>query len=120
MESDSRAMMARIHTLPDGERVRLRLARARDEESLRALLRRSCPHRREPNPGALAHFDPRHEVVLCATALVDSRHQVVGVGSADLDGEEAPEVVIDESQNRELAELLRRALEVRVRTRRRR
>jgi hypothetical protein len=112
--------MARIHTLPNGERVRLRLARARDEESLRALLRHAHPRRREVDPGALAHFDPRHEIVVCATALVDSRQQVVGVGAADLSGARAPEVVIDERRDRELAELLRRALDGRVRTRRRR
>jgi hypothetical protein len=120
MNSESRATMARIHTLPDGERVRLRMARARDEESLRALLRRVRLGRRNADPGALARFDPRHEVVVCATALVDSRQEVVGVGAADLDGQKPPEVAIDERRDRALAELLRRALEGRVRARRRR
>jgi hypothetical protein len=119
MEHDSGAILARTHRLPGGERVRLRLARARDEERLRALLRRSRGDH-GADAGALAHFDPRHEVVVCATSLVGSSQEVIGVGAVDLDGAQPPEVVIDEGQNQELAELLRLALNVRVRARRRR
>lgn len=117
MESESRATMARIHTLPDGERVRLRLARARDEESLRALLRR-CRPRRDGEAERLTRFDPRRSIVICATALVDSSQEVVGVGAVDLDGAEPPDVVVDEGQDGQLAELLKRALDGRVSARR--
>jgi hypothetical protein len=110
--------MARTHTLPDGKRVRLRMARARDEEALRVLLRRR-PRRHGADPRALAHFDPRHRVVVCATALVGSSQEIVGMGAADLNSEQPPEVVIAEDQSRELAELLRRTLDGRIRAHRR-
>jgi hypothetical protein len=112
--------MARIHTLPDGRHVRLRLARARDEESLRGLLGRSGSNRRGLEAERLARFDPRHAVVICATALVDSSQEVVGVGAADLYGAEPPDVVVDEEQDGELRELLERALDGRLSARRRR
>ena len=120
MNPDSRATMARIHTLPDGRRVRLRLARARDEESLRGLLRRSRSNHDGMEPERLARFDPRSAVVICATALVDSAQEVVGVGAADLNGADPPDVVVDEEQDGALGELLRQALDGRLSARRRR
>ena len=59
-------------------------------------------------------------MVICATALIDSSQAVVGVATADLDGAEPPEVLIDEHRHGELAELLRGALDGRVSARRRR
>jgi hypothetical protein len=110
--------MARIHTLPGGRRVRLRLARARDEESLRGLLRRCRPSHDGVEAERLTRFDPRSAVVICATELVDSSQEVVGVGAVDLDGAEPPDVVVDEGQGDELAELLKRALDGRLSARR--
>jgi hypothetical protein len=112
--------MARIHMLPDGRRVRLRLARARDEESLRRLLRRSRPNHDGVDAERLTRFDPRRTVVICATELVDSSQQVVGVGAADLDGAEPADIVVNERPDDQLAALLMRALDLRLRTRRRR
>lgn len=114
MELDSRATMARIHTLPGGERVRLRMARPRDEESLRGLLHRCRPSHDGLEAQRLTRFDPRRAVVICATALVDCSQEVVGVGAVDLDGTEAADVVIDEHQDGELEELLKRALDSRL------
>jgi hypothetical protein len=68
---------------------------------------------------ALWRFDPRHEVVVCATAVVDSSQRVIGVGAVDLD-EGRPEVAIDDRQDPQLAALLKRTLDGRVRARRRR
>lgn len=120
MKHDSRASMARTHTLSDGRRVRLRMARPRDEESLRALLRRCRPSHDGVEAERLTRFDPRHAVVICATALVDSSQEVVGVGAVDLDGAEPPDVVIDEGEDGELGALLTRALDGRVTARRHR
>jgi hypothetical protein len=49
---------------------------------------------------------------------VDSSQEVVGVGAVDLDGAEPPDVVVDEGQGDELAELLKRALDGRLSARR--
>jgi hypothetical protein len=120
MELDRRARVVRTHTMSDGARVRLRLARARDEEALRALLARCAPHRDDVDAGRLARFDPRHAVVIFATALVDSSQEVVGVGAVGLDQAEPPDVVVDEHHDGELAELLQGALEGRLSAYRRR
>jgi hypothetical protein len=90
MELDSRAPTARTHTLFDGAPVRLRLARARDDDSLRALLSRCTPGRDGLDAARLARYDPRYRVVIYATALIDSTQAVVGVGTADLDGAQPP------------------------------
>jgi hypothetical protein len=112
--------MARTHTMPDGRQVRLRMARARDEESMRALLRRCRPSCDGIEAERLTRFDPRHTVVICATALTDSSQEVIGVGAVELDGAEPPDVVVDEGEDGELGELLKRALDGRLKARQRR
>ncbi len=39
----------------------------------------------------LVRFDPRHRLVICATALIDARETIVGVGAIGLGPRRAPE-----------------------------
>jgi hypothetical protein len=75
-------MLDRFHTLPDGLRVRLRLVRLSDRSGIRALLERTGMG--EPlRPAHRVRFDPRRTAVVCATALIDGRETIVGIGAID-------------------------------------
>ena len=102
--------------MPDGLRVRLRLARSGDQRPMADLLARLGF---EPSTGQLqelVRFDPRQRAVVCATALVDGGEHVIGFGLIDLDAPRSPaSVVSDPVHGRALTRLIREALDARVR-----
>jgi hypothetical protein len=100
----------RFHTLPSGLRVRLRLTRSSDRNGIRALLERASVG---IEPIGLIRFDPRRRLVVCATALLDGRETVVGVGSIEL-GAGEPDLVIADRRADRVDELLAGALVVRA------
>jgi hypothetical protein len=110
---DPGALLSRSYELPRGPRVRLRMARTRDEASIRALL---AQHGLEPSDlelGRLVRFDPRNRIVICATALIGSRETVVGLGAIDLDDDRLRDpdtLVVDERLTDGLGDLLVAAL----------
>jgi hypothetical protein len=108
---DAGALMAQYHPLPRGPRVCLRLARRRDLAPIADLYARqgiAVPHL---SLARLVSFDPLSRLVLCATALIDSRETVVGVGAIELDRPTEPTlVVVDEHETEGLYELLSGAL----------
>jgi hypothetical protein len=103
------ALMARTFSLPRGPKVRLRLARPRDEAGLRALIERSGGDPSEFDVASLTWFDPRARVVICAT---DSREALLGIAAVALgDGPRDPDVLlVDETLTDGLEELLRGVL----------
>ncbi len=110
---DSSALFAYSSGLPRGLRVRLRLARGRDAPAIRNLLNAQGTSLDELELARLVRFDPRRRFVACATALIESREEIVGIGAIGL-GEDAstePDLlVVDESRASGLEELLRGAL----------
>lgn len=110
---DPGPLLARSYALARGPRVCLRLARARDAGGIADLL---WGHGRQPDElelERLVRFDPRRQVVLVATALVESRETVVGVGAIELEHslEALPTFVLADAHLTEgLDELLTAAL----------
>jgi hypothetical protein len=91
---DPGALLGAWHQLPDRTRVRLRLAAASDHERLGRLLERAGHGEAAQLLAArLIRFDPRHRLILCATALIDRSEEIIGVGAIDLD--EAPALAPD-------------------------
>jgi hypothetical protein len=85
------SLLGGSYPLHDGNRVRLRLARGSDARALVELVRRAS----DAPPDELAirrlvQFDPRSRFVLCATALIEGRETLVGVGSI-VGGSKAPD-----------------------------
>ncbi len=109
---DPGALLARTYALEGGLRVCLRLARISDLAGIEELLAAHDAPVDDVNVGRLVRSDPRLVVVLCATALVDSAEQVVGVGAIDVEaGEPEPSLlVVDERVTDGLDELLHAAL----------
>lgn len=116
-------LLGQIFPLADGIRVRLRLAHFSDRREIARLLVRQGqdplaqdgldPARGESVADRLVQFDPRRRYVLCASALIDSTEQLVGVGAIDLDGEEAGEpdlLVVDSELGQSPDSLLTEAL----------
>ena len=103
------ALLGHVYELDDGTNVRLRLARGSDTHAVRELLEGD---RQDLSVARLLHFDPRREYVLCATALLDGRETLLGVGAIKLDGEGAePDLlVMGEQAGEQLHRLLRDAL----------
>jgi hypothetical protein len=111
-------LFARSHCLVDGRRVRLRLARPGDQRLLAALLRRLGFSPSEPDLLRLVRFDPRRRAMICATALVGGREQIVGFGAIELDAPAAPATVVaDPDYGFGLGKLLRLALQARAHAR---
>lgn len=105
------ALLARYHPLPRGPRVCLRLARRRDLAAIADLYARQGIPVHQLSLARLVSFDLSSRLVLCATALIDSRETVVGVGAVELDRPTEPTlVVVDEHHTEGLFELLRGAL----------
>lgn len=117
---DPGALLARTYALPSGLRVTLRLARARDRAGLEALLRGQAASFGdvpfdELEPARLVNFDVSGRVVLCATALIDMRERLIGVGVIELTGSDAgpdhpTSVIVDPAYGEGLVPLLRDAL----------
>jgi hypothetical protein len=93
--------------------VCLRLVRSRDAAGIRELCERQRAPLGELELARLLSFDLATQLVLCATALIDSVDTVVGVGAIALDGPpaRAPSlVIVDEAVTEGLAPLLSDAL----------
>jgi hypothetical protein len=105
------ALLAHYHPLPRGPRVCLRLARRRDRAGIAELYARQGIAVHQLSLARLVSFSPLETLVLCATALTDSRETVLGVGAIELERPTQPTlVVVDQHQTDGLAELLRDAL----------
>jgi hypothetical protein len=105
--------LARHYALPRGPRVCLRLARSRDQEGIRELLGAHGLVASELELARLVNFHPSRRLVLCATALVGAREQVVGIGVIELGqhGTGGPGLVLTDKQLTDgLEPLLRDAL----------
>jgi hypothetical protein len=114
---DPGALMARWYALPGGPRVCLRIPRVRDREGIRRLVQAYGPLSTELELARLGHFDPRRQLVICATALLGSTETVVGIGAIDLragDTDE-PSLIVVDGQAAGLEPLLRDALVGRAR-----
>jgi hypothetical protein len=110
---DPGALLARHYGLPRGPRVCLRLARSRDQEGIRELLDAHGMVAGELEGARLVNFHPARRLVLCATALVGAREQVVGLGVIELGehGAGGPGLVLTDKQLTDgLEPLLRDAL----------
>lgn len=92
---DPGALMGRFYTLPTGMRVRLRLARTGDRIGIAALLERLGADHDELEATRLALSDPRREVVICATALVEGTERVVGIGAIEIGARTPSRLIID-------------------------
>ncbi|MDX6642486.1 MAG: hypothetical protein QOD76_448 [Solirubrobacteraceae bacterium] len=108
---DTGALLSRSYALPNGPRVRLRLARRRDLPALQELLEQRGVAASELELTRLVRFDPTKRTVLCASAFVGGTETVVGVGAIDLTADAVPStVVVDERLTEGLGELLGAAL----------
>ena len=108
---DPGALLAHYHPLPRGPRVCLRLARRRDLPGISELYAREGMPIDQLALARLVGFELLSQLVLCATALVDSREMVLGVGAIELDRPGEPTlVVVDRERTDGLAELLTDAL----------
>jgi hypothetical protein len=115
---DPGALLSHSYVLRRGPRVRLRMARLRDEQAIRELLVGRGLDPGDLELGRLVRFDPRRRVAICATALIGSRETVVGFGAIDLDRGPLTEpdmLVVDERLTDGLGELLHAALRGRAR-----
>lgn len=105
--------MARSYALPRGPRVCLRLIRLRDLRGLERLFERQGLVPDQLELARLVRADPRKQVVICATALIDSGEAIVGVGAigADRAADREPSLLLaDEQVTEGLAPLLAEAL----------
>lgn len=80
-------------TLPSGQRLRVRLPHARDRQGLLALHERLEAPVEELVLARTLRFDPRHRAVVCATAWIAGREQLVGYGAIEI-GASAPELLV--------------------------
>ena len=107
---DPGALLSRSYELPRGPRVRLRLARPGDGRAIRGLLAQRGIDPEELELTRLLHSDPRHRVVICATALVGSVETIVGLGAIDVEATDPDTLVVDERLTDGLGDLLMAAL----------
>jgi len=115
---DPGALLARSYVLPRGPRVCLRLARPRDVPAIAQLLEREGIERDEVELARLVRFDPRRQIVICATALIGCTDTIVGIGAIELGNGpsgQPDELVVDSHLTDGLDELLARALRGRAR-----
>jgi hypothetical protein len=114
---DPGALMARWYAVPGGPRVCLRIPRVRDRDGIRRLVLTHGPVGAELELARLGHFDPRRQLVICATALLGSAETVVGIGAIELRAGEAdePSLIVVDGGAAGLKPLLRDALVGRAR-----
>ena len=111
----SSAALTRTHRLAGGLRVRLRLARPGDEAPLADFLGQLGFDPSTPELVDLIRFDPHQRALICATALIDGREQLLGFGLIDTGTPRAPATVVaDSAHGPDLIRLLRDALRDRV------
>jgi hypothetical protein len=105
------ALLAQYHPLARGPRVCLRLARRRDLSAIADLYARQGIAAHQLSLARLVSFDLLSMLVLCATALIDSRETVLGVGAIELARPTEPTlIVVDEVETEGLRGLLSDAL----------
>lgn len=112
---DPGAMLAHVYSLPRGPQVRLRLPRPADAAAVRELFRHAGVELTELELARLTRVDPRSRIVICATALVDGRERMVGIGSIELRSRdqaaaEPEQLAVDTELTEGLDELLSSAL----------
>jgi hypothetical protein len=108
-------LLDRATTLPDGLRVRLRLARGSDRARLLELARGW-----EGSPGdvALLHAlrqDPRAYAAICATAWVDGSEALLGFAAGRVRASQPDILLVDPTRTRFLRAVLAQALAERTR-----
>jgi len=123
--ADSGTLLATIHRLDGGLRVRLRLTRPSDAIRVRAFLERLSPETRQrrflsPMPhisqAVVDHFtfyDPRARLVIAATAPGDGGEQIVGLGDVGFLSTGIAElglVVEEQHQSRGIGRLIAEAI----------
>jgi hypothetical protein len=115
IEIDTGVMLSRVHTLPSGVRVRLRLVQRRDEQAIRRLLAAGGLELDDIEVMRLVRFDPCARVVICATALIGFSDAVVGVAAGDRAPGAVPDLlVVDFAAGEGLDQLLAGALRARA------
>ena len=77
-------LLDRLHRLPDGRRVRLRLARPRDQRLLGGLLDDLGLAADELDARRVLRCSPGRSVTVCATAWEGTRERLVGLGAMTL------------------------------------
>jgi N-acetylglutamate synthase-like GNAT family acetyltransferase len=115
---DSTLLLDRFYALPRGPMVRLRMARSSDAPAIRELAARRQLDADALEVARLTRFDPRHRIVICATALIDAHETFVGVGAMEVDAGDPPEpdTLIVDLRIDGLGELLVKVLVGRART----
>lgn len=114
-------MFTRTRPLPDGPRVRLRLARPTDREAVRALLHREDAQAYELGVRRLLRFDPTERSVISAFAPIEGHETLIGIAARDhLPDADVDTLVVDERWREAVTELLTAALRERARARPRR
>lgn len=110
-ELDPGALLARHYSLPHGPPVRLRLVRPRDADGIRALFDACGQPLDEVELARLVTVDLVRRRVIVATALIDARETVIGLGTVELDEVSAePTVRVDPEFAAGLEPLLEDAL----------
>jgi hypothetical protein len=117
VHGETHRLLDRAYALPGGPRVRVRLARSSDARAIAELAARRRLELEPLRARRLTRFDPCRRLVVCASALIDSRETLVGVVAVDLDRGEpfAPDTLICDERIGGLAELLCEVLAARAR-----
>ncbi len=111
---DPGALLARSYELRNGLRVCLRLARVRDQSAIEQLFARTGRPLGDLEIARAVRSDPRQQIVICATALLEYTETVVGFGAIAVSAADDPGgprpwlLVVDETEG--LAPLLTGAL----------
>lgn len=117
----SDSVFTRTHPLPDGPRVRLRLARPTDRNALSALLRRQDAEAYDLGVRRLLRFDPTERSVVGAFAPIDGQETLIGIAALDhLPAADVDTLVVDDRWRPGLTELLVGAVRERAGPHRRR
>ncbi len=107
------ALLGRAFDVGGDARVRLRLARSSDARAVGELLSRQRSSLEDVDVSELLQYDPRQRYVICATALIDGRVTLVGLGAIDLVADEGPEpdlLIVAPELDGTLGELMWRVL----------
>src|SRR5947209_20565108 len=110
-------LLDRTYALEHGHRVLVRMARSSDARAIRELAARRGLDADPLEVARLTRFDPRHRLVISATALIDGHETFVGVAAVDLHQGEPfePDTLIFDERIEGLGPLLLSALASRAR-----
>ena len=106
-------LLFRVHTLPSGLRVRVRLPHRGDTAGLVALHERLDAPLSQLEARRLLRFDPRARAVVVATAWIDGCEEFVGYASGTVD-EGLLTVLADEARAPGVSATLRGGLRERL------